>query len=87
MDGLNGTLKVFRKPCEEGYVENAGGKIPILEARLFEGVDIMLVDHALDMYGPATSTWSRGHFKIIFRVGILKAGLGTRRSAPLIRCY
>jgi amidohydrolase len=43
--GLSGTVKVFGCPCEEGFAQNAGGKIHMLNAGLFEGVDAALMVH------------------------------------------
>jgi len=43
--GLSGTVKVFGCPCEEGFAPNAGGKIRMLNAGLFEGVDAALMIH------------------------------------------
>lgn len=43
---LAGTVSVFGCPCEEGYKEGAGGKIPMLKAGVFEGIDVSMMVHA-----------------------------------------
>ena len=47
MPELPGTLMVFGTPAEEGVVENAGGKVIMLEE--FKVLDAAMIMHALDM--------------------------------------
>jgi len=47
MPELPGTLMVFGTPAEEGVVENAGGKVVMLEE--FKVLDAAMIMHALDM--------------------------------------
>lgn len=41
-----GTLTVFGTPAEEGIVENAGAKVLMTEAGLFDGYDVAMTAHA-----------------------------------------
>ncbi len=41
-----GTVHVFGTPAEEGNVRDAGGKVPMTEAGLFDGMDAVIAAHA-----------------------------------------
>ncbi len=64
---LNGTVKVFGCPCEEGFAPNAGGKIHMLKAGLFDDVDTALMIHpAPDRYGVWGKARARENLTAIF---------------------
>ena len=42
----SGSVYVFGTPAEEGAVENAGGKIPMAQAGMFDGMDAVITCHA-----------------------------------------
>lgn len=59
---LKGTIKVFGCPCEEGYQKGAGGKIFMLEAGVFDGVDVSMMVHAgFGQYGVWSKARARDH--------------------------
>lgn len=41
-----GTVHVFGTPAEEGNVRDAGGKVPMTDAGLFDGMDAVIAAHA-----------------------------------------
>jgi amidohydrolase len=64
---LNGTVKVFGCPCEEGFASNAGGKIHMLKAGLFDGVNVALMIHpSPDRYGVWGKARARENLTAIF---------------------
>jgi len=46
MDELEGTLMVIGTPAEEGTVENAGGKVIMIENNVFDDIDVAIMSHA-----------------------------------------
>lgn len=65
--GLKGTVKVFGCPCEEGFKEGAGGKIPMLEAGVFDGLDVSMMVHAcFGKYGVWSKARAREHLVVRF---------------------
>jgi len=66
-NGLKGTVKVFGCPCEEGFKEGAGGKIPMLEAGAFNGLDVSMMVHAcFGKYGVWSKARAREHLVVRF---------------------
>lgn len=60
--GIKGTVKVFGCPCEEGFKENAGGKIHMLKAGVFDGVEVsMMVHPTFGKYGVWSKALAREH--------------------------
>lgn len=66
-NALKGTIKVFGCPCEEGFKEGAGGKIPMLEAGVFNGLDVSMMVHAcFGKYGVWSKARAREHLVVRF---------------------
>lgn len=64
MSELPGTLMVFGTPAEEGVVENAGGKVVMLEE--FKALDAAMIMHALDMNTVFCDSFNREALQIEF---------------------
>ncbi|HHY17212.1 MAG TPA: M20 family metallopeptidase [Firmicutes bacterium] len=45
MDNIQGNLVVLGSPAEEGAVDNAGGKVALVEGGVFENVDVAMMFH------------------------------------------
>jgi len=45
MDELTGTLIILGSPAEEGAVDNAGGKVALVEGGVFKDVDVAMMFH------------------------------------------
>ncbi len=66
-NGVKGIVKVFGCPAEEGYKEGAGGKIPMLKAGVFDGVDVSMMVHAgFGRYGVWSKARAREHLVVRF---------------------
>jgi amidohydrolase len=72
MPELPGTLMVFGTPAEEGVVENAGGKVVMLEE--FKVLDAAMIMHALDMNTVFCDSFNREALKIEFLGRAANAG-------------
>jgi amidohydrolase len=64
MPELPGTLIIFGTPAEEGVVENAGGKVVMLEE--FRGLDAAMIMHALDTTTVTCESFNREALEIEF---------------------
>lgn len=72
MPKLPGTLMVFGTPAEEGVVENAGGKVVMLEE--FKVLDAAMIMHALDMNTVFCNSFNRESLQIEFLGKAANAG-------------
>jgi amidohydrolase len=72
MPELPGTLMVFGTPAEEGVVENAGGKVVMLEE--FKVLDAAMIMHALDMNTIFCDSFNREALQIEFLGKAANAG-------------
>jgi amidohydrolase len=72
MPELPGTLMVFGTPAEEGVVENAGGKVVMLEE--FKVLDAAMIMHALDMNTVICDSFNREALQIEFLGKAANAG-------------
>jgi amidohydrolase len=61
---LNGSLLVFGTPAEEGIVDNAGGKVAMLDE--FKGLDAAMMIHALDTTNVICESFNREALEIEF---------------------
>jgi len=69
-DELPGEIRVYGTPAEEGYKPNAGGKVIMFDAGLFEGVDAVLMVHPSDApayFSGGVPSLARDNFRLIFR--------------------
>ncbi|MCL6580314.1 MAG: amidohydrolase, partial [Firmicutes bacterium] len=64
--GLPGTVLVVGCPAEEGGVEGAGGKVILVEAGVFEGVDAALMVHPANVDAPSGTSSCRLALEIAF---------------------
>jgi len=72
MDELDGTVIVFGTPAEEGYAENAGGKVIMLDELTKADVAIMI--HPGSRYGVGATSLARESFMISFKGKAAHAG-------------
>lgn len=73
MNDITGTLIVFGTPAEEGYTENAGGKIIMLEE--IKAADVVLMIHPGPLYQVGSSSLAREAFEISFQGRAAHAGV------------
>ncbi len=66
MDSLPGEVVFLGCPAEQGYALNAGGKVKLIRAGAFEGIDIALFIHPADKYRVWGKTSAREHFRVTF---------------------
>jgi len=72
MADLQGTLAIFGTPAEEGVVENAGGKVLMLEE--FKELDAAMIMHSLDMNIVTCESFNREGLDIEFLGKAANAG-------------
>jgi amidohydrolase len=72
MGELDGTVIVFGTPAEEGYAENAGGKVIMLDEIMKADVAIMI--HPSSSYGVGATSLARESFMIYFKGKAAHAG-------------
>ena len=65
MSKLQGSLEVFGTPAEEGYTENAGGKVLMLDR--IKKLDVAMMVHPSDSYTVEEATLAREAFEIEFK--------------------
>jgi amidohydrolase len=73
MWGLYGTLLVFGTPAEEGYTENAGGKV--LMADEIGKADAALMIHPSSLYHVDSTSLAREAFRVVFAGKAAHAGI------------
>lgn len=73
MNDIAGTLVVFGTPAEEGYKENAGGKIIMLEE--IKAADVVLMIHPGPRYQVGSSSLAREAFMVSFEGRAAHAGV------------
>jgi metal-dependent amidase/aminoacylase/carboxypeptidase family protein len=62
-----GTVRVIGTPAEEGFKPNAGGKVVMFEAGVFDGVDAALIVHPGEPFTCGGPSLARDNFRLIFR--------------------
>lgn len=67
MDNICGTLVVLGTPAEEGAVDNAGGKVTLLEGGAFSGVDVAMMFHPSQKDMVMSTSNARVAMEISFR--------------------
>lgn len=67
MDNIRGTLVVLGTPAEEGAVDNAGGKVTLLEGGAFSGVDVAMMFHPSQKDVVMSTSNARVAMEISFR--------------------
>ena len=72
MDELDGTVIVFGTPAEEGYAENAGGKVIMLDE--ITKADVAIMIHPGSRYGVGSTSLARESFMIYFKGKAAHAG-------------
>ena len=72
MDELDGTVIVFGTPAEEGYAENAGGKVIMLDE--LTKADLAIMIHPGSSYGVGATSLARESFMIYFKGKAAHAG-------------
>jgi amidohydrolase len=73
MPALDGTLMVFGTPAEEGYTENAGGKVLMLN--YIKEADVALMIHPSSHYNVNSTSLAREAFRIMFHGLAAHAGV------------
>jgi amidohydrolase len=73
MQDLDGTLIVFGTPAEEGYTENAGGKV--LMANEIGKTDAALMIHPSSIYHVNSTSLAREAFRVVFTGKAAHAGV------------
>ena len=63
---LPGTALVFGTPAEEGYRPNAGGKVIMHQAGLFDELDAALIVHPGEPYTAGGTSLARDNFRLRF---------------------
>jgi amidohydrolase len=69
---LNGTVIVFGTPAEEGYGENAGGKVIMLDE--ISKADVAIMIHPSSSYGVGATSLARESFMMDFKGKAAHAG-------------
>jgi amidohydrolase len=72
MGELDGTVIVFGTPAEEGYAENAGGKVLMLDE--ISVADVVIMIHPSSNYGVGATSLARESFMIYFKGKAAHAG-------------
>jgi amidohydrolase len=72
MGELDGTVIVFGTPAEEGYAENAGGKVIMLDE--ITKADAVIMIHPGSRYGVGATSLARESFMIYFKGKAAHAG-------------
>ena len=72
MGELDGTVIVFGTPAEEGYAENAGGKVLMLDE--ITAADVAIMIHPSSSYGVGSTSLARESFMIYFKGKAAHAG-------------
>ena len=72
MGELDGTIIVFGTPAEEGYAENAGGKVLMLDE--ITAADVAIMIHPSSSYGVGSTSLARESFMIYFKGKAAHAG-------------
>jgi amidohydrolase len=72
MGELDGTVIVFGTPAEEGYAENAGGKVLMLDE--ITAADVAIMIHPSSSYGVGATSLARESFMISFKGKAAHAG-------------
>ncbi|MCW3990439.1 MAG: M20 family metallopeptidase [Candidatus Bathyarchaeota archaeon] len=72
MDELDGTVIVFGTPAEEGYAENAGGKVLMIDE--ITAADVAIMIHPSSKYGVGATSLARESFMISFKGKAAHAG-------------
>jgi amidohydrolase len=69
---LDGTVIIFGTPAEEGYAENAGGKVLMLDE--ITAADVAIMIHPSSRYGVGATSLARESFMISFKGKAAHAG-------------
>lgn len=72
MGELDGTVIIFGTPAEEGYAENAGGKVLMLDE--ITAADVAIMIHPSSKYGVGATSLARESFMISFKGKAAHAG-------------
>ena len=72
MGELDGTVVVYGTPAEEGYAENAGGKVIMLDE--ITEADAAIMVHPAPVYGVGSTSLARESFMIYFKGKAAHAG-------------
>lgn len=72
MGELDGTVIIFGTPAEEGYAENAGGKVIMLDE--ITKADVAIMIHPGSSYGVGSTSLARESFMIYFKGRAAHAG-------------
>jgi amidohydrolase len=72
MGELDGTVIIFGTPAEEGYAENAGGKVLMLDE--ITAADVVIMIHPSSRYGVGATSLARESFMISFKGKAAHAG-------------
>jgi len=72
MEDVAGRVIVFGTPAEEGYAENAGGKVLMLDE--IRAADVVLMIHPSSQYGVGSTSLARESFMIYFKGKAAHAG-------------
>lgn len=67
MDEIGGTLVILGTPAEEGAVDNAGGKVAMVEAGVFENIDAAMMIHPSSVDRVMATSNARVALEISFR--------------------
>jgi amidohydrolase len=78
MEELDGTVIVFGTPAEEGYAENAGGKVVMIDE--IEKADVAIMIHPGARYGVGSTSLARESFMISFKGKASHAGFSPERG-------
>ncbi|MDP2871664.1 MAG: amidohydrolase [Bacillota bacterium] len=64
---LPGTVRIVGTPAEEGFKPNAGGKVVMFEAGVFEDVDAAMIVHPGEPFTAGGTSLARDNFRLTFR--------------------
>jgi amidohydrolase len=66
-DKLPGKFHVFGTPAEEGFAENAGGKVVMWHAGAFKDMDAVLMVHGGEPFSGGGTSLARDNFRLVFK--------------------
>jgi amidohydrolase len=78
MEKLDGSVVVFGTPAEEGYAENAGGKVVMIDE--IGRADVAIMVHPGARYGVGSTSLARESFMISFKGKASHAGFSPERG-------
>ena len=80
LDEIAGRVSVVGCPAEQGYPKDAGGKVPLIEAGVFDDVDVVIMIHP----GPRWDMWNKSRAREHFRCDFITDPHGLNRAGEVV---